>query len=156
MRLRSPKPTTVLCFVLAFLFCCVNGFLQMRALREVHVYPASWLVGPRFIVGCGLWAVGMAVNVHSDHILIHLRKPGERGYKVPRGGCFRWLSAPNFAGEILEWAGFAVACWSLEAAAFAVFTACNIGPRGLQHHRWYQTKFVDYPKDRAALIPFVL
>ena len=36
------------------------------------------------------------------------------------------------AGEILEWFGFAIACWSLSALAFAIFTLSNIGPRSYQ------------------------
>jgi len=42
----------------------------------------------------------------------------------------------NFFGEIVEWTGFAVACWSLPATAYAIFTACNIGPRAISHHRF--------------------
>ena len=33
------------------------------------------------------------------------------------------------AAEIIEWSGFAIACWSLPAAAFAWYTFSNIGPR---------------------------
>lgn len=41
--------------------------------------------------------------------------------------------------------------------AFAVCTALNIGPRAIQHHRWYHTKFKgEYPAKRKALIPFLL
>jgi hypothetical protein len=34
-------------------------------------------------------------------------------------------------GEILEWTGFAIACQSLPATAFAVYTFCNLFPRAL-------------------------
>ncbi len=47
---------------------------------------------------------------------------GEKGYKIPRGGMFEYISGANFFGEILEWAGFALAAWSLPAFAFALFT----------------------------------
>lgn len=77
------------------------------------------------------------------------------GYKIPRGGAFEWVSGANFFGEIVEWVGFAIAAWSLPAAAFAFFTFCNIGPRGLHHHQWYKQRFKDYPADRKALIPFL-
>lgn len=72
------------------------------------------------------------------------------------GGMFTYVSGANFFGEIIEWSGFALACWSLPSLAFATFTALNIGPRAIQHHRWYLDKFEDYPKSRRALIPFVL
>lgn len=38
--------------------------------------------------GSVLWLVGWLVNVHSDHILRNLRKPGETGYKIPTGKGF--------------------------------------------------------------------
>ncbi len=78
------------------------------------------------------------------------------GYKIPRGGAFEWVSGGNYLGEIVEWAGFAAAAGSLPAAAFAIFTLCNIGPRAWHHHQWYKKRFDDYPCKRRALIPFVL
>ena len=38
---------------------------------------------------------------------------------------------------------------------FVFFTAANLVPRAVSHHRWYQEKFDDYPA-RKAVIPFVL
>ena len=73
----------------------------------------------------------------------------------PQGGAFELVSGANFFGEILEWAGFALAAGTLPAAAFAAFTFCNIAPRGAQHHAWYVRTFKDYPKGRRAVIPWV-
>ena len=56
------------------------------------------------------------------------------------GGCFEWVSGANYFGEIIEWIGFAVASWSFPAAAFALFSISNIGPRALHHHRWFFTR----------------
>ncbi|VDM71373.1 unnamed protein product [Strongylus vulgaris] len=69
---------------------------------------------------------------------------------------FEYVSGANFLGEIIEWTGYAIASRSLPAIAFAIFTACNIGPRAIHHHQWYLNKFQDYPKERKALIPFLL
>eukprot|EP01069_Polyplicarium_translucidae_P006433 Polyplicarium_translucidae@DN2964_c0_g1_i5.p1 len=44
----------------------------------------------------------------------------------------------------------------LAAFAFALFSLCFLGPRAVQHHDWYRRKFDAYPKDRKALVPFVL
>ncbi|XP_006012613.1 3-oxo-5-alpha-steroid 4-dehydrogenase 1 isoform X2 [Latimeria chalumnae] len=71
------------------------------------------------------------------------------------GGMFEYVSGANFFGEVLEWTGFAVAGWSTESAAFAVFTFLTLCSRAKQHHRWYLEKFEDYPKSRKAIIPFV-
>ena len=51
------------------------------------------------------------------------------------GGMFEYVSCANYLGEIAEWSGFAVACWSLPASAFAFLTTCNLVPRALSHHR---------------------
>jgi len=45
---------------------------------------------------------------------------------------------------------------SFPAVAFALSVWFNIGPRAIQHHRWYKSKFDDYPKQRAALVPFLI
>ena len=37
------------------------------------------------ISGCVMFVCGMTINIHSDHILRNLRKPGETGYKIPKG-----------------------------------------------------------------------
>jgi 3-oxo-5-alpha-steroid 4-dehydrogenase 1 len=72
------------------------------------------------------------------------------------GGLFEYVSGANFFGETVEWVGFAIACWSLPAVVFAIFTTCMIGTRALSHHRFYLEKFEDYPKDRKAFIPFLI
>ena len=59
-----------------------------------------------------------------------------RYFSLLIGGMFTYVSGANFFGEIVEWSGFALACWSLPSLAFATFTALNIGPRAIQHHRY--------------------
>jgi len=77
-------------------------------------------------------------------------------YKIPNGGLFRWISCPNYLGEIIEWVGWALATWSLPGMSFALWTAANLIPRAISHHKWYKTKFKDYPHRRKAIIPGVL
>ena len=117
---------------------------------------ASWLVDPRFLFGATMFAGGMALNVHSDNILLGLRGDGDTGYHVPRGGGFRWVSCPNYLGEILEWTGFALASWSPGGLAFAVWTLANLLPRATASHRWYRERFEDYPQERRAVLPFLV
>jgi len=107
------------------------------------------------VAGVILFFVGFALNLHHDAILRDLRKPGETGYKIPRGGLFDYVSGANFLSEIIEWTGFALAAGNKPAVCFAITTALNIGPRAVQHHQWYLTKFEDYPKERKALIPLL-
>ncbi|MCB0522048.1 MAG: DUF1295 domain-containing protein [Lewinellaceae bacterium] len=141
----------------AIFFNLVNGFLNGYWLGSLAApYPAAWFGTPQFIFGILLFFAGAFINIQSDNILLKLRKPGETGYKIPQGGLFRFVSCPNHFGEIVEWAGFAILCWNLPAVSFAIWTAANLVPRALSHHRWYREKFDHYPKGRKAVFPFVL
>ncbi|XP_008832795.1 3-oxo-5-alpha-steroid 4-dehydrogenase 1 [Nannospalax galili] len=154
--IRGGKPTPLFSCVLAFMFCTVNGYMQSRYLSQFAVYAEDWLTSPCFLAGFVLWLMGMVINIHSDSILRNLRKPGETGYSIPRGGVFEYVSAANYLGEILEWCGFALASWSLQGGVFALFSFCILFTRAKQHHQWYHEKFEDYPKSRKIIIPFLL
>lgn len=52
-----------------------------------------------------------------------------------KGGMFNFVSGANYFGETVEWVGFALACSTLAAAAFAFFTAVFLGGRAITHHR---------------------
>ncbi len=142
---------------MALLFNLVNGYLQGRQVA-LGGYTEGWLVDPRFVGGALLFFIGMAINVHSDTLLLRLRRaaPAEGGdYRIPRGGLHRWVSCPNYLGELIEWTGWAVATWSMAGLAFAAWTAANLVPRARSNHRWYRERFSDYPPDRRAIIPLV-
>ena len=106
-----------------------------------------------FFVGVTLFAAGFVLNLHSDHVLRSLRAPGEMGYRIPFGGGFEYVSAPNYLGEIVEWVGFALAAQTLAAWAFAAFTFANLAPRALSNHRWYREQFPDYPGESTRAHP---
>ena len=140
---------------MALLFNGVNSALIGWEVFVFRSYGPEWLSDPRFLGGMALFAAGYAINKHSDRVLRNLRAPGETGHKVPHGGLYRWVSCPNYLGEILEWIGFAIATWSLAGLAFAVWTIANLAPRALDHHRWYRERFPDYPPERRALLPLI-
>ena len=39
---------------------------------------------------------------------------------------------------------------------FFLWTVCNLFPRAISNHNWYQNKFEDYPKERKAVIPNII
>lgn len=153
---RKQKHMPAAVSAMAVVFNVINAYLNARWLSELGAYDVSWLFEPRFLVGVALFLFGMALNITSDNVLFRLRRPGDEGYRIPRGGAYRWVSAPNYLGELIEWGGFALATWSLSALAFFLFTFANLVPRALAHHRWYRAQFPDYPPERKALIPFLV
>ncbi len=140
---------------IAFFYNIFNARMNMGWISHYGGYGVEWLQDPRFLAGLALFLVGHAINLRSDQNLRTLRKPGETGYKVPRGFLYEYVSCPNYFGEMLEWFGWALMTWSLPGLAFALFTVANLGPRAVANHRWYQDKFPDYPKKRKALVPFL-
>ena len=137
-------------------FNVVNAYVNARFVSEFGAYGVGWLADPRFLGGLAILVAGLALNIHSDNILLGLRGPGESGYAIPRGGGFRYVSCPSYLGEMVEWLGWAVATWSYSGLAFFAYTAANLVPRALSHHKWYLDRFDDYPPGRKAVIPGVL
>ncbi|MEQ2287369.1 hypothetical protein AMECASPLE_011640 [Ameca splendens] len=108
--IRGGKATPFASFALALVFCIYNGYMQVRYLSHYAEYPADWVTQPRFIIGSALWLVGWLMNIHSDHILRNLRKPGETGYKIPRGKGF--LSARTHRSDVFSYLHGPVECGS--------------------------------------------
>ena len=108
-------------------------------------------------VGGALFMAGMAVNLHSDHIIRNLRKPGDTRHYIPRGGMFRYVSSANYFGELLEWTGFAVASWSWAGAVFAWWTFANLAPRAASLYKRYAQEFGKEftALKRKKIIPFI-
>ena len=131
-----------------------NGYF-LAELADPSMYNMAWLQHPVTISGIVIFCTGLIINWRADHILINLRKPGEVGYKIPKGFLFDRISSPNLFGEVLEWIGFAIMAWSLPALTFAVWSYANLVPRAKNHHDWYHKKFPDYPKDRKAIFPYI-
>jgi len=117
---------------------------------------ASDAFGLRGWMGLMLFVVGFVIHVHSDHTLRRLRHDRGPGYHMPEGGLFRFVSCPNYLGEMLQWTGFAVALNALAGWTFVVWTVANLLPRALKHHAWYQEKFSEYPTVRRAVFPGLL
>ena len=153
---RRSAPLPLITCISGFAFNVVNGLILGWFLARFADYPDDWLTDPIFLLGATLFALGVVLNISSDYRLAWLRHRSENQYIIPHGGAFRYLSAPNLSGEMIEWVGFALMSWSLPGMAFAAWTIANLVPRALWRHRWYRDTFDDYPSKRRALIPKLL
>lgn len=158
LRMRTQgKQIPIVIVASAITFNCFNGWSNGTYFgADWGGYSSTWLADPRFIVGLLIMGCGAVINLRADNTLLRLRSNTDKGYAIPRGGLFEKVSCPNFFGEIVEWTGFAIACWNLPALGFAIWTSANLIPRAISHHRFYQCTFEDYPKKRRALIPGAL
>ena len=149
---KNTMPITVV--MMAFVFNLGNSYINARYIFSFSGgYELEWLKDPRFIIGFALFWIGFGINRWADGVLLMLRRDTKMGYTIPYGGLYRWISCPNYFGEIIEWGGWALATWSWAGLAFAVWTFANLAPRANAHHKWYRENFSDYPVERKALIP---
>jgi 3-oxo-5-alpha-steroid 4-dehydrogenase 1 len=156
--LKKGKKMPWLILVMAVVFNISNGYLNAWSIA-IHSdrYSELWLTSPQFLIGVMVFFSGMTLNKISDKQLARLgrSKDGSGAYQIPYGFAYRWVSCPNYLGEIIQWMGWAIATWSLAGWIFAIWTMANLVPRAIAHHRWYQQNFKDYPVGRRALIPFL-
>ena len=151
-RIKTKGKKMPLAIVLsAFFFNIINGLINGYFLSNINLYSESIFL----ITGFLLFVLGLYINISSDNKLINLRKI-KKGYFVPKGGLFKYISCPNFFGEILEWFGFALMTFNIGSLSFFIWTCCNLIPRALAHHTWYKNKFNEYPKERKAILPFLI
>ncbi|XP_015596120.1 polyprenol reductase [Cephus cinctus] len=101
-------------------------------------------------------------QLRSNYILVALRKNEKgvvvtKGYKVPHGELFEYISAPLQFTEILMYVSLDVILWKSRSYHYVFWwVLINQCECALTSHRWYQKTFKNYPKNRKALIPLVL
>lgn len=146
--------------VMSILFNSLNALAQggwLFYFSPLERYTVAWLSDPRFIAGTLLFFYGMYVNISSDSIIRHLRKPGDNAHYLPEGGMFKYVTSANYFGELLEWVGFAILSWSLSGALFALWTFANLGPRAARIYERYKQEFPGrFDTERVKrMIPFI-
>lgn len=142
------------------IFNLINAFMQagwIFYLAPEGQYSTDWLYSPQFIIGTVIFFCGIAINLNSDNIIRHLRKPGDTRHYIPRGGMFRYVSSANYFGEWIEWVGFAILTWSASGTVFALWTFANLAPRADKIHRRYSAEFgEEFDKlHLKRIIPFI-
>lgn len=152
---RASMPVSIM--LLAILFNSINAILiAYHFVFNAADYDLGWLYSTYFISGIAMFALGFAITKRSDAILRSLPGPGEDGYKIPHGFLYKYISCPNYFGEIIQWAGWALLTMSPAGFVFFIWTIANLAPRALTHHRWYKETFLDYPAERKALVPGII
>ncbi|MBP5336569.1 MAG: DUF1295 domain-containing protein [Bacteroidales bacterium] len=158
IRGRSRMPVSIV--LMGVLFNTLNALMQggwIFYFSPADAYPASWLTSLPFLTGTLLFFAGMAVNIHSDSVIRHLRKPGDTAHYLPKAGMFRYVTSANYFGEFVEWVGFAILTWSWSGAVFALWTFANLAPRAARIYELYSREFpdeLDTHKTRRIL-PFI-
>ena len=157
MKGNSRMPIAIM--AMGIVFNVINGLLIGTSL---FVFPPSqfnegavYLTHPTAIAGIIVFFCGMGINIHSDHVIRHLRQPGDTRHYLPQKGFYRYVTSANYFGELVEWTGFALFCSTPAAWLFVVWTAANLVPRAAAIHKRYREEFGDAVGNRKRVIPFV-
>ena len=69
---------------------------------------------------------------------------------------FWYVGSPNYLGEVIEWFGYFMVSQNIESFMFA-FSTLNILTAGaLPRNKWNKENIASYPRERKAIIPFVI
>ena len=158
IRGKSRMPLSII--LMGVVFNTLNAYMQGGWIfyhSPEDYYTLSWLHSVPFLVGTVIFFFGMIVNIQSDTIIRHLRKPGDTAHYLPHGGMFRYVTSANYFGEFVEWTGFAILTWSWAGAVFALWTFANLAPRAARIYEMYQREFPGQfdPHKTKRMIPFI-
>ena len=157
IKIKPGDTSPLLVILMGSAYCGINGYLNGTYISNYATHlNNAWLSDPRFVLGVALFCFGYFLNKKSDSILKELRVQNPGSYQIPYGYGFRYVSMPNYLGEIITWVGFALAAWSLAGVSFVIFTMANLVPRAVANHKWYLQTFTEYPKNRKAVFPYLL
>lgn len=158
MRGKSTMPIAIM--LMGLIFNILNAYLiggWLYSVAPSGMYGISWLKSPQFIVGLMIFIIGMGINLHSDHVIRNLRKPGDTKHYIPRKGFYRYVTSANYFGELIEWTGYAILTWSPAGLLFAVWTFANLAPRAKSLTEKYEKEFgEEYTElNKKHIIPFI-
>ncbi|KAL5254970.1 hypothetical protein ACHWQZ_G014429 [Mnemiopsis leidyi] len=113
-------------------------------------------------VGLSIYLFGEIGNLSTHLAFKNMRPPGTktRVIPMPNGnpfcGLFNLVSCPNYTYEVISWVGFTVLTQTFFSGLFALVGGGQMLQWALGKHRNYKKEFKDYPKNRKAMIPFII
>lgn len=159
MKGKSRMPVAIM--AMGIVFNVLNGVMQAGGLFWFNGHVPTgiglgYLLQPNALAGLALFALGMGINLHSDHVIRHLRKPGDTRHYLPQKGMYRYVTSANYFGELVEWTGFAILTASPAAWVFVWWTAANLVPRANAIYHKYCDEFgTEAVGKRKRIIPFI-
>ncbi|MBQ1752347.1 MAG: DUF1295 domain-containing protein [Paludibacteraceae bacterium] len=160
MLLKGKSKMPIFIMLMGVTFNLINGYIQgywIFYLSPADMYTIDWFLTPMFIIGTCIFIAGICINLHSDHVIRNLRKPGDTKHYLPKDGMYKYVCSANYFGEILEWLGWAILTWSWAGLVFFWWTCANLVPRANAIYKKYKEEFADEfdEKRLKRVIPFI-
>lgn len=160
LLMRGKGSMPVLIMLMGMIFNTANSYFigaWLYKFAPAGTYTMEWFASPQFIIGTLVFITGMLINLDSDYVIRHLRKPGDTKHYIPRKGLYKYVTSANYFGELTEWIGYAILTWSPAGLLFAIWTFANLAPRAKSLTEKYEQEFGDEYRNlhRKNLIPFI-
>ncbi|WAR00050.1 PORED-like protein [Mya arenaria] len=128
--------------------CCASFLDDVKFYHAVGVSVFLW----------ASWHQNRAVNQFAK---LRQNKSGSvenTRHHIPHGGLFQFVSCPHYTMEIIIYLSLCIitAFQNNMLVALFVFVLINQVVTGYFTHAWYKETFKNYPKDRKAVLPFLL
>ena len=158
MRGKSKMPIAIM--LMGMTFNTLNSYFiaaWLYRFAPAGMYTSEWFSSPQFIIGSVIFFTGMLINLDSDNVIRHLRKPGDTKHYIPKKHLYKYVTSANYFGELTEWVGYAILTWSPAGLLFAIWTFANLAPRAKSLTEKYEAEFGDEYKElnKKHLIPFI-
>ncbi|XP_032681159.1 very-long-chain enoyl-CoA reductase isoform X1 [Odontomachus brunneus] len=133
------------------------AYVAYHVNHPLYMTPSSC----QFYIGAATFVLCELGNLCVHLALRDLRPPGTTVRKIPMPtnpftALFSLVSCPNYTYEIGSWVGFTVMTSCLPAGLFTLAGAYQMSVWALGKHKAYKKEFRNYPKNRKAIIPFIL
>jgi len=111
----------------------------------------SWVLSIIFLIA---WFYQL--EAHKMFAQMKISNPNK--HSMPMGSLFTYVSSPHYLCEIIIYTSLMLILGTEHMTGVMIWAWVTINQiiAALMSHRWYITKFEDYPKERKAIIPFVL
>lgn len=125
-------------------------------------YFSIYDINIRLITGVTIFLWAFRQQYLANVTLVRLRTNKERKivtyeHKIPTGGLFDKISSPHLFCEGLMYIAIYIILWESRLWLLVLFwVLTNQCETAVLTHRWYQSNFEKYPKERYAFIPFIL
>jgi len=102
-----------------------------------------------------LWAWYHQLQAHKIFAELKIRSPDT--HSMPEGSLFNYVSCPHYMCEIILYTCLMLILGTRHRTGVMVWAWVTINQviAATMSHKWYHTKFEDYPQSRKAIIPFI-
>jgi len=153
----ADRNNVVLVFAVVFYYWFIYGYLVLgsvfhESFNQTHTFLNVYLKG-----ACVIAFFYAEFNNYSCHNILRNLKAKNNGRRgIPKGNMFKFVSCANYFWELISWFFFSLFVNTLHAYLFVLYSFILMTFPAIEKHKSYQKNFEDYPKNRKAIIPFII